>query len=141
VPDVALAQHLLLGIAGTVSSYVEVAPLLAAEGYRVIVPYFRGYGSTTFPSASTPRNVDQAAFAVDILALMDALGTERAILAGYDWGSRTGDIIAALWPGRVKALVSATGYLITNLAANKLPLPPKAAPRAFAQAVVDVDHF
>jgi pimeloyl-ACP methyl ester carboxylesterase len=109
-----------------IHSYVEVAPLLAAEGYRVIVPYFRGYGSTTFLSASTPRNVDQAVFALDILALIDALGIERAMLAGYDWGSRTGDIIAALWPGRVKALVSVTGYLITNLAANKLPLPPKA---------------
>jgi pimeloyl-ACP methyl ester carboxylesterase len=109
-----------------IHSYVEVAPLLAAEGYRVIVPYFRGYGSTTFLSSSTPRNVDQAAFALDILALMDALKIERAIMAGYDWGSRTADIIAALWPKRVKALVSVSGYLITNLAANKLPLPPQA---------------
>jgi pimeloyl-ACP methyl ester carboxylesterase len=108
-----------------IHSYVEVAPLLAARGYRVIVPYFRGYGTTTFLSASTPRNVDQAAFALDILALMDVLKIERAILAGYDWGSRTGDIIAALWPRRVKALVSVSGYLITNLAAQKAPLPPK----------------
>jgi pimeloyl-ACP methyl ester carboxylesterase len=98
---------------------------LAAKGYRVIVPYFRGYGTTTFLLGSTPRNVDQAAFALDILALMDALNIQRAILAGYDWGSRTGDIIAALWPQRVKALVSVAGYLITIRAAEKAPLPPK----------------
>jgi pimeloyl-ACP methyl ester carboxylesterase len=115
---------LMHGFPYDIHSYVEVAPLLAAEGYRVIVPYFRGYGSTTFRSTATPRDVDQAAFALDILALMDALGIERAVLAGYDWGSRTGDIIAALWPERVKALVSVTGYLITNLAANLSPIPP-----------------
>ena len=117
---------LLHGFPYDIHSYVEVAPLLATEGYRVIVPYFRGYGTTTFLSPDTPRNVDQAAFALDILALMDALGIRRAILAGYDWGSRTADIIAALWPERVKALVSVTGYLITNLAANLKPLPPQA---------------
>jgi pimeloyl-ACP methyl ester carboxylesterase len=117
---------LMHGFPYDIHSYVQVAPLLAAGGYRVIVPYFRGYGTTTFRSADTPRNVDQAAFALDILALMDALGIERAILAGYDWGSRTGDIIAALWPERCKALVSVSGYLITNLAANLLPLPPAA---------------
>jgi pimeloyl-ACP methyl ester carboxylesterase len=117
---------LMHGFPYDIHSYIEVAPLLGSAGYRVIVPYFRGYGTTTFRSASTPRNVDQVAFAVDILALMDALGIERAILAGYDWGSRTGDIIAALWPQRCKALVSVSGYLITNLAANKLPLPPAA---------------
>jgi pimeloyl-ACP methyl ester carboxylesterase len=117
---------LLHGFPYDIHSYVEVAPLLAAEGYRVIVPYFRGYGTTTFLSPDTARNVDQAAFALDILALMDALGIRRAILAGYDWGSRTADIIAALWPERVKALVSVTGYLITNLAANLKPLPPQA---------------
>ena len=89
---------LMHGFPYDIHSYVEVAPLLAARGYRVIVPYFRGYGTTTFLSPATPRNVDQAAFAVDILALMDALKIENAILAGYDWGSRTGDIIAALWP-------------------------------------------
>jgi pimeloyl-ACP methyl ester carboxylesterase len=114
---------LMHGFPYDIHSYVEVAPLLAAEGYRVIVPYFRGYGSTTFLSRSTPRNVDQAAFALDILALMDALKIERAIMAGYDWGSRTADIIAALWPKRVKALVSVSGYLITNLAANKFNSP------------------
>ncbi len=117
---------LMHGFPYDIHSYVQVAPLLAAAGYRVIVPYFRGYGNTTFRSSATPRNADQAAFALDILALMNALGIERAILAGYDWGSRTADIIAALWPERCKALVSVTGYLITNLAANKLPLPPSA---------------
>jgi pimeloyl-ACP methyl ester carboxylesterase len=117
---------LIHGFPYDIHSYVEVAPLLAAMGYRVIVPYFRGYGTTTFLSPSTPRNVDQAAFALDILALMDALKIKDAILAGYDWGSRTGDIIAALWPHRVKGLVSVTGYLITNLAAEKQPLPPAA---------------
>jgi pimeloyl-ACP methyl ester carboxylesterase len=117
---------LMHGFPYDIHSYVEVAPLLAAEGYRVIVPYFRGYGTTTFLSSATPRNVDQAAFALDILALMDALKIEMGILAGYDWGSRTGDIIAALWPHRIKALVSVGGYLITNLAAEKQPLPPAA---------------
>ncbi len=119
------AVILLHGFPYDIHSYVEVAPLLAAKGYRVIVPYFRGHGTTTFLSSTTPRNVDQAAFALDILALMDALKIEKAILAGYDWGSRTGDIIAALWPERCKALVSVTGYLIVNLAANKLPIPPE----------------
>jgi pimeloyl-ACP methyl ester carboxylesterase len=117
---------LMHGFPYDIHSYVEVAPLLASKGYRAIVPYFRGYGSTTFLSGSTPRNVDQAAFALDILALMDALGIEQAILAGYDWGSRTADIIAALWPHRVTGLISVSGYVITNLAANKLPLPPSA---------------
>ncbi|BBH67737.1 alpha/beta hydrolase [Actinoplanes sp. OR16] len=117
---------LMHGFPYDIHSFEEVAPLLAARGYRVIVPYFRGHGSTTFRSASTPRNADQAAFALDILALMDKLGIKRAVLAGYDWGSRTGDIIAALWPERVKALVSVTGYLITNLAVNLNPLLPAA---------------
>ena len=117
---------LMHGFPYDIHSYVDVAPLLAAQGFRVIVPCFRGYGSTTFRSPATPRHVDQAAFALDILALMDALQIREAILAGYDWGSRTADIIAALWPHRVRALVSVTGYLITNLAANLKPLPPKA---------------
>lgn len=115
---------LMHGFPYDIHSYVDAAPALAAEGYRVVVPYFRGYGTTAFLSSSAPRDVDQAAFALDILALMDALGIRQAILAGYDWGSRTGDIIAALWPQRVKALVSVTGYLITSLAAQQSPLPP-----------------
>ncbi|MFD5783920.1 alpha/beta fold hydrolase [Streptomyces sp. NPDC126933] len=119
------AVILLHGWPYDIHSYVEVAPLLAAKGYRVIVPYLRGYGTTRFLSSSTPRNAEQSVFALDIIALMDALGIEKAILAGYDWGSRTADIIAALWPERVKGLVSVTGYLITNLEANKKPLPPK----------------
>jgi pimeloyl-ACP methyl ester carboxylesterase len=114
---------LLHGFPYDIHSYEKVGPLLAARGYRVIVPYLRGHGTTTFRAPSTPRNVDQVAFAVDILALMDALKIKRAILAGYDWGSRTADIIAALWPERVKALVSVTGYVITNLAMNLNPLP------------------
>ncbi|HEY6790926.1 MAG TPA: alpha/beta hydrolase [Trebonia sp.] len=131
---------LMHGFPYDIHSYVTVAPLLASEGYRVIVPYFRGYGTTTFRSGSTPRNPDQAAFALDILALMDALKIEQAILAGYDWGSRTGDIIAALWPKRVKALVSVGGYLITNLAAQKLPLPPKAENAWWYQYYFDTER-
>ncbi|MEU6769725.1 alpha/beta hydrolase [Streptomyces sp. NPDC046759] len=108
-----------------IHSYEAVTPLLAAKGYRVIVPYLRGHGTTRFLSSRTPRNAQQSAFAVDIVALMDALRIDRPILAGYDWGSRTGDIIAALWPQRCKALVSVTGYLIANVEANKMPTPPK----------------
>ncbi len=115
---------LMHGFPYDIHSFEEVAPLLAARGYRVIVPYFRGHGTTTFLSASTPRNVDQAAFALDIIALMDALKIKKATLAGFDWGSRTGDIISVLWPERVKALVSVTGYLITNLEKNKTPTLP-----------------
>jgi pimeloyl-ACP methyl ester carboxylesterase len=115
---------LMHGFPYDIHSYERVAPLLAAQGYRAIVPYFRGYGTTTFLSPKTPRNVDQAAFALDILALMDALKIKSAVLAGFDWGSRTGDIIAALWPDRCQALISVTGYLITNLGANRLPIPP-----------------
>lgn len=131
---------LMHGFPYDIHSYVEVGPLLAARGYRVVVPYFRGYGSTTFLSSATPRNVDQAAFALDIIALMDALGIERAILAGYDWGSRTGDIIAALWPERVKALISVTGYLITNLAAQQTPLPPKSESAWWYQYYFDTER-
>ena len=105
---------LMHGFPYDIHSYEKVAPLLAAQGYRCIVPYSRGYGTTTFLSAKTPRNADQAAWALDILALMDALHIDSAIMAGFDWGSRTGDIIAALWPNRVKALVSVTGYLIKD---------------------------
>ncbi len=117
---------LLHGWPYDIHSYVDVAPLLASAGYRVIVPYLRGYGTTRFLSSQTFRNGQQSAIAVDIIALMDALKIEKAILAGYDWGARTADIIAALWPERCKALVSVSGYLIGNPEANQQPLPPQA---------------
>ena len=109
-----------------IHSYVDVAPLLASAGYRVIVPYLRGYGSTRFLSGDTFRNGQQAAVAMDVIALMDALKIDKAILAGFDWGGRTADIMAILWPERCKALVSVSGYLIPSPEANKAPLPPKA---------------
>lgn len=117
---------LLHGWPYDIHSYVDVAPILAAAGYRVIVPYLRGYGSTRFLSSETPRNGEQAVIAVDIIALMDALKIEKAIVAGYDWGARTADILAALWPERFKALVSVSGYLIGSQEQNAAPLPPKA---------------
>jgi pimeloyl-ACP methyl ester carboxylesterase len=103
-----------------------VAPRLAARGYRVLVPYFRGYGSTQFLSADTVRNGQQAALAQDIVAFMDALNIQWAVLGGFDWGARTADIVAALWPERVKALVSVSGYLIVDPVANQRPLSPQA---------------
>ncbi|WP_225823959.1 alpha/beta fold hydrolase [Streptomyces naphthomycinicus] len=109
-----------------IHSYVDVAPLLAAEGYRVIVPYLRGHGATRFLSSRTFRNGQQSAIALDIIALMDALKIHKAVLAGFDWGSRTGDILAALWPERVKALVSVSGYLVTDRKAQLEPLPAAA---------------
>ena len=109
-----------------IHSYDNVVPLLAAKGYRVIVPFLRGYGSTRFLSKETMRNGQQSAIAVDLILLMDALNIQKAILAGFDWGSRTATILAALWPDRCKALVAVSGYIITNLEANQQPLPPKA---------------
>jgi pimeloyl-ACP methyl ester carboxylesterase len=120
------AVILLHGWPYDIYSYADVAPLLAQAGYRVIVPYLRGYGSTRFLSAETPRNGQQAALARDIIDLMDALKIEKAIVAGYDWGARTANIMAALWPERVKAMVSVSGYLIGSREANKMPLPPQA---------------
>jgi pimeloyl-ACP methyl ester carboxylesterase len=120
------AVILLHGWPYDIHSYVDVAPLLAARGYRVIVPHLRGYGTTRFLSSGTFRNGQPGALAVDIIALMDALNIKRPILAGYDWGGRTADVIAALWPERCKALVSVSGYLITNPAAQMQPLPPTA---------------
>jgi pimeloyl-ACP methyl ester carboxylesterase len=117
---------LLHGWPYDINSYAQVAPILAANGYRVIVPYLRGYGSTTFLSPKTMRNGQQAALAVDLIAFMDALHIQKATLGGFDWGARTADIVAALWPERVKALVSVSGYLIGSQAANKAPLSPKA---------------
>ncbi len=120
------AVILLHGWPYDIHSFVDVAPLLASAGYRVIIPYLRGYGTTRFLSSETFRNGQPSALAVDIVALMDALKIEKAILAGFDWGARTADIIAALWPERCKALVSVSGYLIGSQEAGKMPLPPKA---------------
>jgi pimeloyl-ACP methyl ester carboxylesterase len=120
------AAMLLHGWPYDIHSYVDVAPRLAQVGYRVIVPYLRGYGTTCFLSSETFRNGQQSVVAVDIIALMDALKIERAILAGFDWGARTANIIAALWPERCKALVSVSGYLIGSQQAGKVPLPPQA---------------
>jgi len=120
------AVILLHGWPYDIHSYVDVAPLLASAGYRAIVPYLRGYGTTRFLSSETFRNGQPSAVAVDTVALMDALKIEKPILAGYDWGARTADIIAALWPGRCKALVSVSGYLIGSQESGKVPLPPKA---------------
>src|SRR6266480_1174720 len=120
------AVILLHGWPYDIHSYVDVAPLLASAGYRAIVPYLRGYGTTRFLSSETPRNGQQSVVAVDIIALMDALKIEKAILGGFDWGARTAGIIAALWPERCKALVSVSGYLIGSQQAGKVPLPPQA---------------
>jgi len=133
--DIAYAEYgpadgpiaiLLHGWPYDIHSFEAVAPRLAAQGYRVIVPYLRGYGATRFLSAGTMRNGEPAALAVDTVAMMDALGIKQAILAGFDWGARTADIIAALWPERVKGLVSVSGYLIGSQAAGRNPLPPAA---------------
>ncbi len=120
------AVILLHGWPYDIYSFVDVTPLLAAAGYRVIVPYLRGYGATRFLSSETFRNGQPSAVALDTIALMDALKIDKAILAGFDWGGRVADDIAVLWPERCKALVSVSGYLIGGQAANKAPLPPKA---------------
>jgi pimeloyl-ACP methyl ester carboxylesterase len=117
---------LLHGWPYDIHAFVDVAPLLASKGYRVIVPYLRGYGTTRFLSGDTPRNGQQSVVAVDVIALMDALRIEKAVIAGFDWGARTACIVAALWPERCKALVSVSGYLIGSQEAGKKPLPPKA---------------
>jgi len=117
---------LLHGWPYDIYSFVDVAPLLAAKGYRVIVPYLRGYGTTSFLSKDTSRNGQQSVVSVDVINLMDALKIEKAVLGGFDWGARTANIVAALWPERTKALVSVSGYLIGSQAANRAPLPPKA---------------
>lgn len=117
---------LLHGWPYDIHSYVEVAPLLASAGYRVIVPHLRGYGSTRFLSEDTMRNGQPAALADDVIQLMDALGVQESVIAGYDWGGRTADIVAALWPERVKALVAVSGYLIGSQQAAQAPLAPEA---------------
>jgi pimeloyl-ACP methyl ester carboxylesterase len=125
-PAAGPAVVLLHGWPYDIHAFEEVAPVLAAKGYRVIVPYLRGYGATRFLSATTKRNGQPAALAADTLALMDALHVRSAILAGFDWGARTADIVAALWPDRVGGLVSVSGYLIGSQAAGSQPLPPEA---------------
>ncbi|TDG03304.1 alpha/beta hydrolase [Paraburkholderia guartelaensis] len=117
---------LLHGWPYDIYAFAEVTPILVAAGHRVLVPYLRGYGSTRFLSADTPRNGQQAVVAVDIVAFMDALKIKQAVIGGFDWGARTANIVAALWPERCKALVSVSGYLIGSQAANAKPLPPQA---------------
>jgi len=125
-PDGGRPVILLHGWPYDIHSYVDVAPALASAGYRVIVSYLRGYGSTRFLAGDTVRNGQPAALAGDVVDLMDALKIEKAILGGFDWGARTGDIVAALWPERCKALVAVSGYLIGSQEAGRIPLPPTA---------------
>lgn len=125
-PSNGQAVFLLHGWPYDIHAFEEVAPILAAKGYRVIMPSLRGYGSTRFLSDDTIRNGEQAAIAVDMIALMDALRIQKAIVGGFDWGSRTVGIMAALWPERVKGLVAVSGYIMVNLQTNLQPLPPKA---------------
>jgi pimeloyl-ACP methyl ester carboxylesterase len=120
------AVLLLHGWPYDIHSFVDVAPALASAGYRVIVPYLRGYGSTRFLSSTSLRNGQPSALAVDIIDLMDALKIRNATLAGFDWGGRSADIVAALWPERCKGLVSVSGYLVGNQQSGKVPLPPAA---------------
>jgi len=117
---------LLHGWPYDIYSYNDVAPALEAAGYRVVVPFLRGYGTTRFLSAETMRNGQQSALAVDVIDLMDALRIDSAIVAGFDWGARSANVVAALWPERCKAMVSVSGYLIGNPDVNKAPLPPAA---------------
>jgi pimeloyl-ACP methyl ester carboxylesterase len=117
---------LLHGWPYDINAFVDVAPLLASKGFRVIVPYLRGYGSTRFLSNDTFRNGQPSAVALDTIALMDALKIDKATVAGFDWGARTANIIAALWPERCKAMVSVSGYLIGSQSSGKIPLPPQA---------------
>ncbi len=125
-PAVGPSVVLLHGWPYDIHTYVDVAPLLVSKGYRVVVPYLRGYGSTRFLSTETVRNGQPSALASDIVAFMDALKIDKAIIGGCDWGARTANIIAALWPERCKGMVSVSGYLIGNQAAGRVPLPPSA---------------
>src|ERR1700735_1883609 len=118
---------LLHGWPYDIYSFVDVAPVLAAAGYRVVIPYLRGYGTTTFRSGATVRNAQQSAVALDIIALMDALKIKKATIAGFDWGARTADVMAVLWPERCNAIVSVSGYLISSPQGNQTPLPPQGA--------------
>src|SRR5262245_6017745 len=125
-PGTGPAVILLHGWPYDICSFIDVAPLLAAKGYRVIMPYLRGYGPTRFLSKDTVRNGQPSALAADVTDLMDALKIQKAILAGFDWGARSADIVAALWPERCKGLVAVSGYLIGSQEAGRMPLPPKA---------------
>jgi pimeloyl-ACP methyl ester carboxylesterase len=125
-PGAGPAVVLLHGWPYDIHTYVDIAPLLAASGYRVIVPYLRGFGTTRFLSSDTARNGQQSALASDVVNLLDALGIDKAVLGGCDWGARTANIVAALWPERVKAMVSVSGYLIGNQQLGMMPLPPSA---------------
>jgi pimeloyl-ACP methyl ester carboxylesterase len=121
------AVILLHGWPYDIYSFVDVAPLLASAGYHVVIPYLRGYGTTSFLSSTTVRNAQQSAVGLDIIALMDALKIRKAIIGGFDWGARTADVMAVLWPDRCKAIVSVSGYLISSPAGNQTPLPPQGA--------------
>jgi pimeloyl-ACP methyl ester carboxylesterase len=125
-PQQGVAVVLLHGWPYDIYSYIDVAPLLASAGYRVIVPYLRGYGTTRFLSSDTLRNGQPAALGADTIALMDALAIDKAIIAGFDWGARTANVVGALWPDRCKGTVSVSGYLIGSREANQSPLPPQA---------------
>jgi pimeloyl-ACP methyl ester carboxylesterase len=116
---------LLHGFPYDIHSYIEVAPILAAKGYRVVVPHLRGYGTTRFLDADTPRSGEQAALGADVIALMDALKIPKAVLAGYDWGGRAACVVAALWPERCAGLLSVNSYLIQDIAKAGKPLPAK----------------
>jgi pimeloyl-ACP methyl ester carboxylesterase len=120
------AVILLHGWPYAIDSFADVAPLLASAGYRVIVPYLRGHGTTRFLSGDSFRNGQPSAVALDTVAMTDELEIEKAVLAGYDWGARSANVIAALWSERCKAMVSVSGYLIGSPEAGKMPLPPKA---------------
>jgi len=121
------AVILLHGWPYDIYSFVDVAPLLAAKGYRVVIPYLRGYGATSFLSSATMRNAQQSAVGLDIIALMDALKIQKATVAGFDWGARTADVMAVLWPQRCNGIVSVSGYLISSPAGNQTPWPPEPA--------------
>lgn len=130
------AVILLHGWPYDIHSFGEVTPRLASAGFHVIVPYARGYGPTSFLSKETPRTGQPSALAVDTIALMDALNIKKATVAGFDWGARTADIVAALWPDRVEGLVSVSGYLIGSQEAGKMPLPPKAELQWWYQSIL-----
>jgi pimeloyl-ACP methyl ester carboxylesterase len=125
-PENGTVVILLHGWPYDIYSFTAVAPLLVSSGYRVIIPWLRGYGTTTFISDKTLRNAQQSVLAIDVINLMDALKIRSAIIGGFDWGARTANIVAALWPDRCRAMVSVSGYLIGNQEVNKMPLPPAA---------------